>query len=305
MISPYDHEALWVKAKAFINRAMDHDDHRSPDERSLWAALALELLGKAALARISPLLIAEPSEDGENLLIATGLLVGDARFTSVRAQTIFKRCQKSFKPFSLSEASAITNARNEYLHGAGVGFMAIPQEAWWPRYWSQASILVAALDKDLEEFVGPDREEEVQLHLRQNAKNVEHRTEALIERARQRLAQYEEGTLPARIAAEWRPGTDRTAGLMHQTTAACPACGSEGILEGDDVSKTEIRYEQISEDDYDTYVDLTVEADYFSCPNCRLVLDGYELVTQADLPSEFEAEGDESYLAMEAEYGND
>lgn len=103
MTRPFDHEALWTKAKLFLNRAMD-DDSRSFDEQALWAALALELLAKAALARVSPLLIAEPNEEGTNLLIATGLVDGDARFTPVRAKTLMARCHKAFKPFDQSEA---------------------------------------------------------------------------------------------------------------------------------------------------------------------------------------------------------
>ena len=71
------HEALWSKAKVFLNRAMDPGAERSFDEQALWASAALELLGKAALARVSPLLIAEPTEDGTNILIATGLIQGD------------------------------------------------------------------------------------------------------------------------------------------------------------------------------------------------------------------------------------
>jgi hypothetical protein len=54
VIAPYDHEALWSKAKVFLNRAMDPDSGRAFDEQALWAAAALELLGKAALARVSP-----------------------------------------------------------------------------------------------------------------------------------------------------------------------------------------------------------------------------------------------------------
>jgi len=92
--APYDYEALWLKAKSFLNRAMDDEgDERSFDEQALWASLALELLAKAALARVSPLLIAEPTQDGTNLMIASGLIEGDARFTSVRAKTLYSRCR--------------------------------------------------------------------------------------------------------------------------------------------------------------------------------------------------------------------
>jgi hypothetical protein len=305
MTAPYDHEALWIKAKLFINRAMDEDGARSFDEQSLWASLALELLAKTALARVSPLLIAEPTEDGTNLLIASGLIKGDARFTSVRAKTLFTRCQKAFRPFNLTEARAITNARNEYLHSSGVGFTVIPQQVWWPKFWAQAAVLVAALDKEVEEFVGSDREGVVTNYLAQNEKNVEHRTETLIERARQRLLQYREGTLSARVAAEWKIGRDRSVGLSHQRIETCPACQSEGLLEGEEVTNTQVERHQIDEDDFELIVTLTVDADYFSCQTCQLVLDGYELIERAGLPITFLVEGDEGDLYSEPEYGND
>jgi hypothetical protein len=65
---------------------MDSEAGRSFDEQALWASAALELLGKAALSRMSPLLIAEPTEDGANILIATGLIEGTARLI------LFARC---------------------------------------------------------------------------------------------------------------------------------------------------------------------------------------------------------------------
>jgi hypothetical protein len=305
VIAPYDHEALWIKAKLFINRAMDIDEIRSPDERSLWAALALELLAKAALAKVSPLLIAEPTEEGVNLLIASGLIEADARFTSVRAKTLFLRCQRAFRPFDLTEAMGIVNGRNEYLHGGGVGFATLPDSVWWPKFWAQAIILVSALDKDIDEFVGSARKHLVDKHLEQNAKNVEHRTEALIGRAKQRLLQMKSGVLPAKIVAEWRPGRDLSAGLSYSTSAACPACGNEGVLEGDSVLSADINYPQGGDEYDEVSVTLDISSDYFSCPICHLVLDGYQYIGEAELPLSFEAEGDPSDYYDEPDYGND
>ena len=117
MTPPYDHEALWAKAKVFLNRAMDPDPGRAFDEQALWASAALELLGKAALARVSPLLIAEPTEDGANILIAAGLVEGTARFTSVSASTSSSDASGRSAP-SAPSAQKFANARNEYLHGS-------------------------------------------------------------------------------------------------------------------------------------------------------------------------------------------
>lgn len=311
MSRPFDHEALWTKAKLFLNRAMD-DDPRSFDEQALWAALALELLAKAALARVSPLLIAEPNEEGTNLLIATGLVKGDARFTSVRAKTLMARCHKAFKPFDQSEAMKIINGRNEYLHSSGAGFMAIPPQAWWPRYWAQAAILVTALDRDLDELVGSHREPVVVKYLEQNAKNIEQRVEALLERAKQRRRQWLDGTLPAKVAAEWKTGQYLSATLDHSVAADCPACGSTGLLEGDELVNEEINYPSalsLTEDGDqwgDGSVTLSIAADHFSCPGCQLVLNGYELLKQVGLNIVFDVQGDiDEYIRAESEYGND
>lgn len=306
MIAPYDHEAMWSKARVFINRAMDDSPERSPDEQALWAAAALELLGKAALARVSPLLIATPSEDGVNVLIAAGLIEGEAKFNSVSASTIFKRCQRAFRPFNARDAQRFADARNEYLHGAAVGFTLHP-EAWWPRYWSLATTLLAAQDKAIEDFVGNVRTLRVENYLSQNSKNIENRTEALIHRAQQRLMQYKSGTLPAKVQALWAADADLSAGLKFSTSQECPACGAIGLLEGDTCS--EVHYEH--EYDYDedgpsyllsTWANVKVLADYFSCDKCHLVLE-YELLSEAGVAEEFDAVDDNP--PMEPEYGND
>jgi hypothetical protein len=305
VIAPYDHQALWSKAKVFLNRAMDPGPARSFDEQALWASAALELLGKAALARVSPLLIAEPTEEGVNILIATGLIEGTAKFTSVSASTVFKRCQRAFRPFSSADALKFADARNEYLHGPTIGFVALPPEAWWPRFWALASILVTAQDREIEELVGPDRLAGVEAHLQQNAKNVEHRTEALIARATQRIAQYRAGNLPAKVQMEWQSNPDLTAGLSYSQAESCPACGGAGTLEGDDSSDMSYTYEPGDDEDDPgaVWATITVPADYFSCSTCHLVLDRYELIKQADLATTFDTIDDDPPL--EPDYGND
>ena len=300
MTAPYDDAALWNKAKMFLNRAMDNSTERSPDEEALWAAAALELLGKAALARVSPLLIASPSEEGVNLLIASGLVEGDAKFISVTASTIFKRCQRAFRPFNAGDAQKFADARNEYLHGASVGFV-LPPEAWWPRFWSLASILVTAQDREMSELVGDDRVPTVERHLEQNSKNVEHRTEALLARARQRLAQWEAGTLPAKVQAQWLANVDLTAGMAYRIAEACPACGAEAVLEGDEFVDAEYEYEY-DRDYVSATATLTVPSSYFSCSRCQLVLN-YDLLDQAELPETFQVIDEDP--PMEQEYGND
>ena len=194
-------------------------------------------------SRVSPLLIAEPTEEGVNILIATGLIEGDASFTSVRATTIFKRCQRAFRPFSAADAMKFADARNEYLDGPGIGFMTLPPHVWWPQFWALASILVTAQDCEIKELVGLDRTAVVEGHLEQNAKNIEHRTEALIARAQERLAEYQAPTLPAKIQMEWQSNLDLSARHRYNVRETCPACGAVGTLEGEDSSDMALEVE--------------------------------------------------------------
>lgn len=225
---------------------------------------------------------------------------------SVQAKTLFARCSKAFKPFNEREAQAIASARNEYLHGAAPTFTSIPPEAWWPRYWAQAHILVNACGRVLEDLVGNDRVRVVEDYLTKNKRNIEHRLEMLIERAKQQLTRHDSGQMRAGEAAEWsrhRPG-GLSAGLTYSTTQACPACGDEGSLEVEDIDDAKPHYERVTEDDYDSWMDLTIGSSYFSCDRCHLVLDSYELVEASDVPPTFDATGDIGDF-WEPEYGND
>lgn len=305
MTPPWDPEALWMKARLFINYALEDGDRRPWDERALWASLALELLAKAALTRASPLLIASPNEEGTNLLVASGLVQGEAAFKSITARTAFQRCGRAFKPFNAKAATRIAEQRNDYLHGAAPAFTLIPPKAWWPRYWAQALILVNACDRSLGDFVGESQVGVVEKALEQNAQNLQSRVAMLIYRARQKLARFKAGEMLSLEAEEWQRPRDFTRGGGHSSMADCPACGSwEGLLEGDEVIESEMRTEQISEMDFEAWVELEVAADYFSCDTCHLVLDSFELLDTVGLPTKIEAIGEPGDF-WEPDYGND
>lgn len=93
---------------------------------------------------------------GANALTALSLIKGSGNFSSVRARSVLTRCAS--RPFGLKESSRFTESRNEYLHGPGVPFLAIPPKVWWPKFWAQVDILVQNMDKEMSDLVGSDRE---------------------------------------------------------------------------------------------------------------------------------------------------
>ncbi|WP_223937061.1 hypothetical protein [Arthrobacter sp. StoSoilB5] len=305
MSMSYDHEALWLKAKLFLNRAMDDDKNRSFDEQALWASLALELLGKSALSKISPILIADPTEDGKNILAAAGFGDGDPKFVSVSATTIFIRCKRAFPPFDADKAKRISAGRNEYLHGGGIGFGRNPATNWWQEFWSLATILIDAQDKTIEDLVGGSREDVALTYLAGNKKYMEERLESLLGRARQRYAQKVQGKLSERERKQWK--TYLSAGLEHDANEFCPACGNVGLLEGEEIHNVRLDgYYDPESGDISRWGEAEVYSSYFTCEGCQLVLEQYELIELAGLPESFTIQMDESMvLAEEGEYGND
>ncbi|MFF0496469.1 hypothetical protein ACFYU5_08705 [Nocardia aobensis] len=310
MTTPYGYDQFWIKAKLFLNRAMDPSNDRTEDEKQLWAALALELLAKAALCKVSPILVAEPTEDGSHVLKAAGLIEGEAHFTTARASTIFKRCQKVFRPFSEEEATKISSGRNEYLHGAALGITGIPAHAWWPRFWAQAHILLTAQGADISLLVGPERVNAVEVHLAQNKKNIEHQLTSRIEAAKLSLARFRDGRMSGTEQAKWQAWPRWTPVLEYSTEATCPACSNIGRLEGSEIVDRRVTEYGADERDHfiGTIAEIDVSPDYFSCQTCHLVLDKFELILESELGEEgFTVEVDPEDLEdwFEPEYGND
>lgn len=300
MTSSFDPEGLWLKSRLFINRALD--DERDFDEQAFWACSALELLGKSALARLSPLLIANPADDGTSLLVASGAVAG-GNATSVPAKAVWSRCQRAFKPFNEAEAKKIALGRNEYIHAAGVGFDAIPAHAWWPRFWSQAVVLLSHMGMTIDDFVDPSHLEVVNAALATRKETVKHQLEARIERARTMLLQFEAETLSARQLKEWERTPQYSA--TYSEYVECPACADQATLYGDDVLNTEVDY--LGADDWgelDLQVTLTVAPHALVCDNCRLALD-YDLLVEAGLDEAFEVEGSGEDIEYEPEYENE
>lgn len=293
----FDYDAIWLKAVTFINRALD--DSEDFDERALWAACSLELLGKASLAKVNPALIADIAADGNSLLIATGLHDDASTFVSVQAKTVFRRCQSLTKQFDLGRALKIAANRNGYLHSGAPFCTTIPASTWWEQFWPLVSILLAAQDKELADFVGADRVQEIDQILTRSKQHAEQRCQTLIDRANLAYQRRQRGELlPAEIAAI----RTRVSGhFPYSTTYTCPACSNVGALRGSTTLNVEDVFDYDEEGTY-VYSVSEIASEEFGCRSCGLLLRGPDAISYAKLPASFEYrdEGPD-----EPEYGND
>ena len=82
-------EALLAKSKVYMSRAMASKGDEELDEYQLWASLALELLGKAALATKHPSLIVDPTH-WPSMFVAAGIKI-TTDVKTITAKTLFER----------------------------------------------------------------------------------------------------------------------------------------------------------------------------------------------------------------------
>lgn len=297
----FDPDGLWIKSKLFINRALDED--REFEEQAFWACSALELLGKSALARISPLLIANPTDDGASLLAASGVLEG-RNVTSVQAKAVWSRCARVFKPFSEPEAKLLSYGRNEYIHAAGIGFDSLPAHAWWPRFWSQAVVLLHHMDLIIDDYVDRRYVETVHDALATRKEALKQQLEARLERARTMLKQSQTETLSPRQLKEWELKTYFV--TRYHSSVECPACRGDAALYGDEVIGQDVTYfDHETRGDPGVLVTLWVAPVALVCEQCRLELSDSDLLAEAGLDEAFEVEGDIDDIEYEPEYNNE
>lgn len=297
-MTPYDAEGLWTKAKLHLNRSYAALDRVEFEESALWAASALELLAKAALAKVNPLLIADPVDDGRSLLIASGLSSDFARFKSVPAKALFSRCARAFRPFSETEASLVASQRNEELHSALAPFASVDEDQWWQRYWAQAVILVHAQDRTIVDLVGHKRDGTVEAHLARNKENIARRVQAMTERAQRRWerAASSEDARQEILALLGRATGD---GEFH-SHLHCPVCGELGDAYGDNALWSDVEYDG---EDGSAIERFEVATEHFECSGCALRLAGAEYVIAAGMDETFETQRE--YEPEWDDYGND
>ena len=273
----WDREPLWVKSKLFLERAFEQE----PDDPQygLWCSLGLELLARAALASVSPTLLAEPDRNHQNLLHALGVGPKLSTPKSISVSQVFTHCQNLFAAFTqqdLKASMALINRRNAELHSAEAAFDTYPSKHWLPGFYHACASLVKVLDQNLENLLGPEHARIAAIILRESKEGVLGRVKASIA-AHRRV--FDEKA-PAERQKAITAARSQTAKLVHEQhhKVACPACGSDAMVKGDAFGP-----EKLDHEDGNIVVRQAVSPTGFTCLACGLSLTGYAELDVADL----------------------
>jgi transcription elongation factor Elf1 len=273
----WERDPLWAKAKLFFDRAFE----QSADDPlyGLWCSLGLELLARAAIASVSPALLAEPDREHKNLLQALGVGPKLSAPKSISIAQVLAQCQNLFVNFTKEDflaSMALINRRNAEFHSAEAAFDSYPSKQWLPSFYHACSSLVEVLNETLESLMGTEQARVAAEVLKQSKDSVQNRVSATIAAHK---GDFEAKEFDERCAAI-EAAHKQTARLVYERhhKVICPACGSDAVVEGDAFGAKKLDHE-----DDEIVVRQSVSPRVFNCFACGLKLSGYAELDAADL----------------------
>jgi hypothetical protein len=309
-------ETLYAKSQVYIRRGFRAKADKDTEEYQLWASLSLELLGKAALAKVHPALVADPTHY-QSLFAACGRQLSPDTKT-ITAKTLFERLSHLDKAFDSRHqmfCNQMAIRRNAELHSGESPFSGMSPEAWEREFWGAVQIVLSMQDETLESWLGTEDSEAP-------ARIIEQANKALDWAVRHRVsrctADFEE---KYRDPAQRRAIVERSKTLRWADSswdaierAECPACHSCGFLGGElwceEITERDLGPSEYGPEGEDLYipprelVEKTYITEGFKCLVCNLELFGRREIEQTSIQKEF-LKFDYREMEFVAEYGND
>lgn len=277
----WDRDSLWTKSKLYFERSFEVD--RTNDVFGLWCAMGLELLSRSAIAKFSPLLLAEPDNEQRNLLSALGLGSSTAQRKSIATSQVLRLCKElipQFTDYEHSIASALAGRRNEELHSGTAAFIEYKHQAWIGGFYKCCKVLAEAQGESLVSLFGDDEAKTAQKIIDEVNSEVTSKVKSKIAAFAKVFAEKEpeeQGRLKANAMAQ----SEELSHRQHHKVE-CPACKSTATVQGDTYGR-----EQIENKEDEIIVRQSVIPTKFSCKACGLALDGYGELNAANIANHF------------------
>jgi hypothetical protein len=220
-------EALFNKALLYVG---EMERHNVEDwQFGFWSSLSLELLARAALAYISPALLAN-SKNWRNVYHALGHAPTTKDFTpnSVVTGEVLLMLKELVPGFTkeLYESCSIHCAhRNAELHSGEERFRGLGTSVWLPKYYASCEVFLKSIEKNLSDlFADPKTAEEMIAALKETAEK------AVAQEIKIHIEMWSDKTSDEQQLAIAQAATSATRNLGHRTK--CPACSNTALLRG-------------------------------------------------------------------------
>ena len=272
-------DALLVKAQLYAQEMFNHprDDWRF----GFWSAVTLEILGRAALANVSPTLLAEPKE-WENHYYALGYSPKASRFIpkSIVVSQVFKLLQDILKDFDTTLANFATAhlaKRNDEVHSSTSPFANVASSSWLPSYYATCDVLLKSMGSSLTAFFGKTEEKAARAMI---AAAKDESGKAVAKDIHAHKSIWEGKTQKEKDKAAAQAGVWAAKRVGHRVN--CPACSSTALVNGPAFSPptTSLKDDQIIETQY-------CLPSKFECVACGLKVSGLPQLQAAGVGDTF------------------
>jgi len=273
----WERDPLLAKSRLFFEQAFDE----TPDDPKfcLWCSFGVEVLARAALASISPTLLAEPDKEHRNLLYALNRGSERAARKSIGTAQVLALCNELFPEFTkddLTATLALVNRRNEELHTGDAAFDAYPPKLWLRGFYQSCKALASVLGENLDTLFGSEQASVAEEMLAENRNDAN-------QRVQKRIASHRsvfETKAPEEQDNAKREAEERAKALAYERhhRVPCPACGAVATVQGNACGK-----EHVTDEGGDIVVRQTVSPTNFACLACGLKFDRYAELEAAGL----------------------
>jgi hypothetical protein len=299
-VTAFEPISIWGKSQLFASRATESRDDEDEAAYHLWAACALEMLGKWMLAKINPALIVDP-KCWKSLLSACGCKA-TATSRTITAKCVYERIKHIEPRFDNKlegTCLSISENRNAELHSGESPIAARRPDRWEYTFWRVALIFLEYHGESLEAWVGKEEAQRIQSLLEEKTTLLKNKIDA-------RIALYIKKSQSNTKSIAGTGNDDSTADAVENTK--CPACSEGANLLGFDPDTEVLNtvYERDPDFGLDAYevVKYTYAVFGFQCPSCGLAFDGQDELEAAGLPLSFERQ-DTREACYEEEYGDE
>jgi hypothetical protein len=277
---PWSSSALLAKAQRY---AQEMASYASDDWHfGVNSTFVLEFLARAALAHVSPTLLAD-GKDWTHLYFALGHAPKVIKYIphSINTKAVLLRLSDilpEFTPEQVGFAQQHISRRNEELHSGGTPFDSV-KPTWLAPFYLTCKILLVFLGEDLAVLFGTDAakvaEALIEASLDQSAKTVMKAVAA--HKASWSAKAAQDRKKSARQASLW---ATRQAG--HRVK--CPACENDALVSGPPVSEAIRKLK----DDLIIEIQEHLPAN-FECIACLLKISGLSQLNALDLSTPYKS----------------
>lgn len=277
---PWSMEALLAKAELYAEEMLSHS--RDEWQFGIASTFVLEFVARAALANISPALLAD-SKDSSNLYFALGRNPTASKFIpkSIDISEVRSRLRESVPQYTAELdgfSAAHIHRRNEELHSGGMPFVGL-NTGWLPHFYETLAVLLESIGESLAAVVGKS-EEKVAEKLIAASKDESAKAVAKAIAAHKTVWSGKDEAEQQKLLKQASVWAIRQSG--HRVK--CPACESDSLIFGGPVSESIRRLEG----------DLIIEAqeylpEKFECVACQLKIAGLSQLSACGLGATFKA----------------